>query len=108
MERRDREEIREAHRLHDNEIKMRSILRDENVTLLTLEGQLKVCGCFLVLVIAVLGLIASLFAIIYSFGEWREYDLKLYVRQVEDWNEVNRYQFEDLNIYIGIQGETDV
>ena len=64
MERRDREEIREAHRLHDNEIKMRSILRDENVTLLTLEGQLKVCGCFLVLVIAVLGLIASLFAII--------------------------------------------
>lgn len=65
MERRDREEIREAHRLHDNEIKMRSILRDENVTLLTLEGQLKVCGCFLVLVIAVLGLIASLFAIIY-------------------------------------------
>lgn len=65
MERRDREEIREAHRLHDNEIKMRSILRDENVTLLTLEGQLKVCGCFLVLVIAVLGFAASLFAIVY-------------------------------------------
>lgn len=135
MERRDQREIQEAHRRRNNEIKMRSILRDENVTLLTLEGQLKVCGCFIVLLIAIFGLCASLFCIGYvsnillvfitffvhqSFAEWREYDLRLYENQVDvssnlsvysfifkqDWNTGGRKVFEDLPIYIGIKDST--
>ena len=50
---------------HRNEIKMRSVFRDETVTLLTLEGQLKVCGCFIVLLLAIAGIGSSLCAIFY-------------------------------------------
>ena len=38
MEREEREEIEEAHKRHRNENRMKSIFRDETVTLLTLEG----------------------------------------------------------------------
>ena len=38
MERAEQEEIMEAHQRHRNENRMRSIFRDETVTLVTLEG----------------------------------------------------------------------
>ena len=65
MEREEQEETMEAHRRHRNENRMRSIFRDETVTLVTLEGQLKVCGCFIVLLVAAAGIFASLCAIFY-------------------------------------------
>lgn len=58
----------QAHRRRRTEIDSRSILRDSQVTLITLEGQLKVCGCFLVLLVAIAGLIASGYAIFYVSG----------------------------------------
>lgn len=68
MERQEAEEIAQAHLRRRNELQSRSIMRDSQVTLITLEGQLKVCGCFLVLLVALAGLISSAYAIFYVSG----------------------------------------
>lgn len=63
--RRDERETLEAHRLRKIELRSRSILKDDQVTLLTLEGQLKVCGCFIILLVALFGICASMYCLIY-------------------------------------------
>ena len=65
MQMREEQEILEAYSRRRNELKSRSILRDDSVTLLTTEGQLKVCGCFIVLIVAITGFTASVYAICY-------------------------------------------
>ena len=54
----------------------KTLFRDEKVTLITLEGQFKVCGCFFVLILAIVGLMASLWAVFHSFEFVREGDLE--------------------------------
>jgi len=46
-------------------MKLSEMLKDDSVTLFTLEGQLKVCGCLIVMIVAIAGMIASCWAIVY-------------------------------------------
>ena len=55
--------------------KIKWIFRDEKVTLITMEGQFKVCGCFFILILAVAGVCASLWSIFHAFEFVREYDM---------------------------------
>mgnify|MGYP000904140688 CR=1 FL=1 len=64
--------------------------------LLTLEEQLKACGCVVVLIIALGGIAASIWTIIYSFQGWREYDMDIYTNDVLMWNETEHSLFEGL------------
>ena len=61
----EEQEILEAHRRRRNLEKARSIFKDDSVTLFTLEGQLKICGCLVVLAVALATLAASICAISY-------------------------------------------
>ena len=55
--------------------KIKGIFIDEKVTLITIEGQFKVCGCFFILILAVAGLCASLWCTFHAFEFVREYDM---------------------------------
>ena len=59
-------------------MRLREMLKDDSITLFTLEGQLKVCGCFFVMLIAIAGILASAWAIIYAILDWRKQELAAY------------------------------
>ena len=89
MEREEQEEILEAHRRLRNENSMRSIFRDEAVTLVTLEGQLKVCRCCIVLLVAAAGILASLCAILYNKGNIIQEKYNLLCKSTEQYIQSN-------------------
>ena len=51
---------------------------DPKVNILSVEGQLKACGCFFVLLIAWAGIIVSLVTIGHSFSRNREREVSIY------------------------------
>ena len=59
----EQEDVIEAHERRRRLLKL-SDLKDDSVSLFTLEGQLKVCGCLIVMLIAIAGMIASCWAIV--------------------------------------------
>lgn len=77
-------------------MKLSEMLKDDSVTLFTLEGQLKVCGCLIVMIVAIAGMIASCWAIVYSVFDWRKQELHAYASIVKEWNLEHRIRFEDL------------
>ena len=74
-----------AYEAHIN-LKKKNVVSSPTM-LLTVEQQLKYCGCVIALFAGIFAFGLSLFTIIYSFYGWREYDLALYGRDVNLWQE---------------------
>ena len=103
----EQQDVCEAHERRRQDMRLREMLKDDSITLFTLEGQLKVCGCFLVMLVAIAGILASAWAIIYAILDWRKQELAAYTDLVKDWNLTRRYQFTSISMYLSTEKSHD-